>query len=103
MEKISTSTGPSAKFGTESPKSVNTPTARSAALPRRCAASTPAGIPIAARESGKIFSVLHEERLVEPERVAQLLQIFGARAFAEHLLHGVAGHDVDQQENERED
>ena len=37
--------------GTANPNSVNTPTARSAVCPRRCAARTPAGIAIAAQTS----------------------------------------------------
>ncbi len=48
-EKTRISTGPSAKFGTERPKSVKTPMAWSVAVPRRWAASIPAGMPIAAQ------------------------------------------------------
>ncbi len=35
--------------------------------------------------------------------MAKLLQIFRARAFAEHLLHRIAGNNVRQQENHRDD
>ncbi len=39
------------------------------------------------------------QRLIESERVAQIAQVFGASILAEHLLHGIAGHDVHEQEN----
>ena len=42
------------------------------------------------------------KRQIESERMAKLVQIFGARAFAEHLLHGIARNDVRQQENHGE-
>jgi hypothetical protein len=33
--------------------------------------------------------------------VAELLQVFSASALAQHLLNGVAGHDVREQKNHR--
>jgi hypothetical protein len=38
---------------------------------------------------------LHANGLVELQRVAELLEIVGTRAVAEHLRNGIAGHDVD--------
>src|ERR1700690_138984 len=51
----------------------------------------------------KIFSILRWQRKIEPERMAQLLQIFGPRAFAEHLLDGIAGNDMRKKENHGDD
>ena len=49
---------------------------------------------IAAKDAGEIAPVLHREREIEAESVAELREVFGAGAFAEHLLHGIAGDDV---------
>jgi hypothetical protein len=35
--------------------------------------------------------------------VTKLRQIAGARTLTEHLLHGIARHDVNEKENERHD
>ena len=59
--------------------------------------------PIAARQSLEIARILHAERLVESQRVAQLRNIFGSRVLAQHLQHGIARHDVNQQKDHRED
>ena len=59
--------------------------------------------PIAAREARKISHVLHAERLIESERMAELRKILDARILAEHLQHGIARHNVDHQKNHRED
>ena len=37
------------------------------------------------------------------ERVAELLEVLGASAFAKHLLNGVAGNDVGEQKNHGDD
>ena len=55
--------------------------------------------PIAAREPLEISRVLHAERLVQSERMAQLRKIFGARVLSEHLQHRVAWNDMNQQKN----
>ncbi len=58
---------------------------------------------IAVENARKIVAVLHGNRHVEAERMAKLLQVFCARAFAEHLLHRIAGNDVREQKNHRDD
>jgi len=58
---------------------------------------------ITVKNSGEVATVLHAERKVEAERVAKLLQILCPRAFAEHLLHGIAGDNVREQKNHCED
>ena len=44
-----------------------------------------------------------KERPVETERVPQLGDFFLRRAFAEHRLRRIAGHEMDQREHERRD
>jgi hypothetical protein len=51
--------------------------------------------PIAACEARKISHILHTERLIESEQMAELRKIFDARILAEHLQHGIAGDNVD--------
>ncbi len=58
--------------------------------------------PIAANQAGQVMRILREDRLIESERVAQIVEIFRARVFAQHLLHGIAGHDVHEHKNHRE-
>ena len=54
-------------------------------------------------EAGQERLVLHEQRPVEAERLAQLRDILGRGAFAEHRLRRIAGHEMDQREDERGD
>ena len=49
------------------------------------------------------MAVLREERLIEIQGVAELGDFSGCGAFAEHLLDGVAGNNVNHQENQGED
>lgn len=58
---------------------------------------------VPAHDASEIAAILHGNRQIEAKRVAKLLKIFGPCHFAEHLLNGVAGHDVRQQENHGED
>lgn len=48
------------------------------------------------------IAVLRVHWQIEAERVAELCDLAGGGAFAEHLLDGIAGHDVDHQEDECE-
>ena len=57
---------------------------------------------IAARKTFQIVAVLRQQRLVEAKRMSQLHDLTGCRTLAEHLFDGIAGNDVDHQENERE-
>lgn len=50
----------------------------------------------------EIVSLLHVNWQVEPKRVARLRDLAGCRAFAEHLLDGIVGHDVRHEKDERE-
>ena len=50
----------------------------------------------------QIAAVLHIERLVETETMAQLRDLSGRSALAEHLFNWVAWNDMNQQENQAE-
>jgi hypothetical protein len=58
---------------------------------------------IAVGEAAEIANVLHADRGVEAEGVAELLEIFGAGAFAQHLLDGIAGDDVGEEKHHGQD
>ena len=58
---------------------------------------------IAAHEPGRNDAVLRQQRPVEPERRPQPRDFLLRRAFAEHRLRRIAGHEVDQREDERRD
>jgi len=45
---------------------------------------------------------LNEDRLIEAERVTHFRDLAGSSAFAEHLLHRIAGDNVYQKKNEGE-
>src|ERR1700722_14372809 len=51
---------------------------------------------ISVSEPDEILFVLHVNREVQVERVTKSLNVFGARALAKHLLHGIARNDVRQ-------
>jgi hypothetical protein len=56
---------------------------------------------VAAHQPAEEGAVLHEQRPVEPEVVAQRRDVGALRPLAEHDLHRVAGDDVDEREDER--
>ena len=58
---------------------------------------------ITAQELSEIVSVLGVKRQIQTERMAQLCDLPGGRAFPEHLLDGITRHDVNHQEDERKD
>src|ERR1700731_3419914 len=58
---------------------------------------------ITAQELSEIVSVLCMKREIQTERMAQLCDLPGGRAFPEHLLDGITRHDVHHQKNERKD
>jgi len=47
-----------------------------------------------------IAAVLHTKRLIESQSVAQLFDLAGSRAFAEHLFDWIAGNDVNERKNQ---
>jgi hypothetical protein len=55
------------------------------------------------RQPLEVSRVLHAERLIESQRVAQLREIFRARILAEHLQHRIAWDNVNQQKDHRQD
>jgi hypothetical protein len=55
------------------------------------------------RKLPQVVAVLREERLIQIKRVAQLGKFAGRGAFAEHLFHGIAGHDVNHQKDQGKD
>ena len=60
------------------------------------------GLPeVAARELPQIVSVLRVKRQIQSKRVTQLRQLTRRRAFTQHLLDGIAGHDVNHEKDER--
>ena len=56
---------------------------------------------IAARQSLEKRSVLHEQRPVEAEPLAELRDVFRRGAFAKHRLRGIAGNEVDEGKDQR--
>src|SRR5271163_2012801 len=58
---------------------------------------------VAVCNSDKILCVLHRQRLVQAQRVTKLLQVILSSAFAEHLTHGIAGHNVRKQKHHGQD
>ena len=50
-----------------------------------------------------VIQVLLAERDIEAVGVARGLNVSGGRAFAQHLLNGIAGDEVDQQEDGGDD
>ena len=58
---------------------------------------------IAAEELLEIVAVLREKGLIEIQGVAELGDFSGRGAFAEHLLDGIAGDDVNHEEDQSED
>jgi hypothetical protein len=50
----------------------------------------------------KIMSVLRVKRQIQTKDVTQLRQLSGGSALPEHLLDGVPWHDVNHQENKRQ-
>jgi hypothetical protein len=58
---------------------------------------------VAADNACKIARVLHGNGHVQAQSVTKLGQIAGARPLTEHLLHGIARHDVNEKKNERHD
>jgi hypothetical protein len=54
------------------------------------------------RKLPETTAVLHVHWRIEAERVAELRDLAGGGAFAEHLLDGIAAADVDHQEDEGE-
>ena len=58
---------------------------------------------IAGGEPLQKAAVLDVERPVEPEPSAQLGDVLRRRAVAEHRLHRIAGHEMDEREDERRD
>ena len=49
------------------------------------------------------MTILSADRHIQPQRMSKLLQVFGARTFAEHLLHGVARNNVREKKHESDD
>ena len=56
---------------------------------------------IAARQPLEKRSVLHEQRPVEAETLAELRDVLRRGAFAEHRLRGIAGNEVDERKDQR--
>lgn len=57
---------------------------------------------IAVQHAFPIVDVLHVQRQIEAILMTQGGHVSGARAVAQHLLDGVAGHQMNQEENERD-
>ena len=57
---------------------------------------------IALRDLDHELAVLDQERLIEPEPLAQRVPRLGARLVAEHDDGRIAGHDPHEQEHERQ-
>ena len=57
---------------------------------------------IALRDLDHELAVLHQDRLIEPEPLAQRVPRRGARLVAEHHDGRIAGHDPDEQEHQRQ-
>lgn len=58
---------------------------------------------IPAKNAAEKVDVLNADGPVEAEGVAKLGEVFGAGAFAEHLLNGIAGDEMSEQENHGDD
>ncbi len=56
---------------------------------------------IAAHDAARERSVLLQQRAIEPELRAQLRHVLRRRALAEHRLHRIAWHQVNEREDER--
>ena len=50
-----------------------------------------------------VVQILRAKGLIEAVLVPKRVQVGGQSAFAEHLLNRIAGNDVDQQKNQRND
>lgn len=62
------------------------------------------GLPqIAVEDVAPVVEILGVEREIEAELVAHGREVAGGCSFAEHLLDGVAGDEMDEQEDERDD
>jgi hypothetical protein len=57
---------------------------------------------IAVHDTNDVVEILNSDGLIEVQRVAQLLKILRSGPFPEHLRYGIAGHDMNQQKNHRE-
>jgi len=57
---------------------------------------------VAVQDALPVVQVLLSERKVEAVGMSRGLEVGGWRAFSEHLLNGVAGHQVDQEKNKRD-
>ncbi len=61
------------------------------------------GLPeIAAPELPQVVCVLRMKRQIQSKHVTQLRQLSRGRAFSQHLLDRIPGHDVNHEENEDE-
>ena len=56
---------------------------------------------VAAHQSLEKRSVLHEQRAIEAETLAELRDVFRRRAFAEHRLRGIAGDEMNERKDQR--
>jgi len=50
-----------------------------------------------------VIQVLLAERHIEPVGVACSLDVAGGRAFSQHQLHGIAGNEMNEQEDGGDD
>jgi len=61
------------------------------------------GLPeIAVAELPQVMSILRMKRQIQSKRMTQLIELLWGRSLAQHLLDGIAWHDMDHQKNERE-
>ncbi len=58
---------------------------------------------ISAQQTLKKRSVLNDERPIQAEAFAQLIDFVGRRPFAEHRLRGIAGDEVNERKNQGRD
>jgi hypothetical protein len=58
---------------------------------------------VTAEQLSEIVCVLGVKREIQAERMTQLYDLPGGRAFPKHLLHGIARYDVNHQKDERKD
>ncbi len=58
---------------------------------------------IAMRQRAEVVAVLHEQRLVETQGVAQAHDFARGRSLAKHLFDGISRNDMNQQKDKRED
>ncbi len=54
---------------------------------------------VSVEHAAPVIQILLAERDIESIGVARRLNVSGGRAFAEHLLNGIAGNEVDQQKD----